>query len=76
MCLKCVHFLFLIGVFHGSFNRSPECATIKQKMVYTSSKDALKKSLIGIGKEVQACDHGDLAWTNVLENLLRTEVAH
>lgn len=56
--------------------RSPEDATVKQKMLYTSSKDALKKSLRGIGKEIQACDYGDLAWTSVMEVLLRTEVAH
>jgi len=54
---------------------SPENATVKQKMVYTSSKDAIKKALVGIGKEVQACDYGDLAWDSVLEVLLRTEVA-
>jgi len=54
---------------------SPENATVKQKMVYTSSKDALKRALVGIGKEVQACDYGDLAWESVLEVLLRTEVA-
>lgn len=54
---------------------SPEAATVKQKMVYTSSKDYLRKALIGIGKEVQACDYGDLAWSSVLEVLLRTEVA-
>lgn len=55
---------------------SPENATIKQKMVYTTSKDALKKCLRGIGTEVQANDYGDLAWTNVLDKLLRGEVAH
>jgi hypothetical protein len=54
---------------------SPESATVKQKMVYTSSKMCLRKALVGIGKEVQACDHGDLAWSNVLEVLLRTETA-
>lgn len=54
---------------------SPETAKIKQKMVYTSSKDALKRALVGIGKDLQACDHGDLAWTNVLELCLRSEVA-
>lgn len=48
---------------------------MKQKMLYTSSKDALKKSLRGIGKEIQACDYGDLAWSSVMEVLLRTEVA-
>ena len=55
--------------------RSPENATTKQKMVYTSSKDALKRALVGVGKEVQANDHGDLEWSSVLEILLRTEVA-
>lgn len=54
---------------------SPENATVKQKMVYTSSKDALKRALVGIGKEVQACDYGDLEWDSVLEVLLRTEIA-
>jgi len=54
---------------------SPEAATVKQKMVYTSSKDALKRALVGIGKEIQACDYGDLEWSSVLEVLMRTEVA-
>lgn len=54
---------------------SPEQATVKQKMVYTSSKNALRKSLVGVGKEIQACDYGDLSWSNVMETLLRTEVA-
>ena len=55
--------------------RSPENAAIKQKMIYTSSKDILKRALVGIGKDVQACDYGDLAWSNILEILLRTETA-
>ena len=63
-----------MGFYHCDC-RSPECAKIKQKMVYTSSKDAIKKSLQGIAKEVQACDQDDLQWDNVLEVLLRSEVA-
>jgi len=54
---------------------SPECAKIKQKMVYTSSKDNLKKKLVGVAKEVQACDQDDLSWESVVEVLKRTEVA-
>lgn len=54
---------------------SPEGAKIKQKMVYTSSKDNLKKKLVGIAKEVQACDQDDLSWDSVKEVLLRSEVA-
>ena len=59
----------------GGGGRSPEAAVIKQKMIYTSSKDYLKKALVGVGKEIQACDYGDLDWSTVLETLLRTEVA-
>jgi len=55
---------------------SPDTAKIKQKMVYTSSKDYIKRCLVGIGKEIQANDHGDLCWTAILETLLRNEVAH
>jgi len=51
---------------------SPETATIKQKMVYTSSTDYLKRSLVGLGKGVQANDHEDLAWENILEILNKT----
>lgn len=55
------------------FTWSPDTATVKQKMLYSSSKDALKKQLIGINKEIQTCDHGDLCWSSVLENLVRNE---
>jgi len=65
----------LVAAAAGGGDRSPEAAVIKQKMIYTSSKDYLKKALVGVGKEIQACDYGDLDWSTVLETLLRTEVA-
>merc|ERR1712127_205215 len=34
----------------------PDCANIKKKMVFASTKDALKKVLPGINKDFQACD--------------------
>lgn len=34
----------------------PESSRIKQKMLYSSSYDALKKALVGVYKYVQACD--------------------
>lgn len=34
----------------------PESSKIKQKMLYSSSYDALKKALVGVYKYVQACD--------------------
>jgi len=53
---------------------SPEKSKIKQRMVYASSKDALKKALgEGIGKEIQANDHGDLDFDNVMEIIRKTE---
>lgn len=45
-------------------------------MLYTSSKDALKKTLVGIGREFQACDYGDLEWSDILATLIRMEAAH
>lgn len=55
-------------------SRSPDGAKIKQKMVYSSTKDALKRALgEGIQKEVQANDHGDLSWDSVLEVISRTD---
>lgn len=56
------------------FMWSPEDAKTKQKMLYAASKDALKKALgEGVAKEVQANDHGDLQWSNILEIIRKTE---
>ena len=41
-------------------NRSDDNASIKPKMLYASSKDALKKALTGINEEYQATDQSDL----------------
>ena len=42
--------LFLRNLF-----RSPDnCAQVKKKMVYASTKETLKKGLQGIAKEIQA----------------------
>ncbi|XP_053406586.1 cofilin/actin-depolymerizing factor homolog isoform X1 [Mercenaria mercenaria] len=40
---------------------------IKQKMIYSSSKKALREKLQGIGKEMQCNDTDDLAWSNLVE---------
>ena len=39
---------------------SDDNASIKPKMLYASSKDALKKTLTGINEEYQATDRSDL----------------
>ena len=46
---------------------SPETAPIKSKMMYTSTKDSIKKKLVGIQVEVQATDQSELAEENVSE---------
>jgi len=45
---------------------SPDDAGIQPKMVYASSKDALKRSLNGIATEFQANDEDDIEYTSVL----------
>merc|ERR1712157_594934 len=44
---------------------SDDNASIKPKMLYASSKDALKKALSGINDEYQATDRGDLILTEI-----------
>ena len=54
--------------------RSPETATIKQKMLYSSSMQALKVALgDGIAHVIQAHDYGDLEWANVIAEISRLD---
>jgi len=46
--------------------RNPENAIVKQKMVYTSSKDYIKKAL-EIAIELQANDSDDISEDNIVE---------
>lgn len=48
----------------------PETANVRTKMLYASSKDALKKKLVGISHEVQATDYSDLALKEVTEKVM------
>jgi len=45
---------------------SPDDAGIQAKMIYASSKDALKRSLNGIASEMQANDEDDIEYQSVL----------
>jgi len=47
----------------------PETSKIKQKMLYTSTKDSLKKKLVGIGTEVQATDASEISREEVLSRV-------
>jgi hypothetical protein len=42
--------------------RSPDGAKIKDKMVFASSRDALRRSLVGIAIEIQGTDDSEVAY--------------
>jgi Cofilin/tropomyosin-type actin-binding protein len=42
--------------------RSPDGAKIKDKMVFASSRDALRRSLVGIAVEIQGTDDSEVAY--------------
>jgi len=50
---------------------APDNAKTKPKMLYTSSKDALRKKLVGIATEVQGTDLAEVDYSSVLEKCLR-----
>ena len=41
--------------------RSPDDSKVKQKMLFASSKDALRRSLVGIAAEIQGTDYSEVA---------------
>jgi len=47
----------------------PDSAKIKKKMLYSSSYDALKKSLVGVAKSLQATDLSEAAAEHVEKQL-------
>ena len=44
------------------FGWSPDEAKIKSKMVYASSKDAIRKGLVGISTEIQGTDFSEVSY--------------
>ncbi|KAF8806835.1 cofilin [Phlegmacium glaucopus] len=50
---------------------SPDDAKIKQKMLFASSRDALKRSLTGVAVEIQGSDFSEIAYESVLEKANR-----
>ncbi|RUS34038.1 hypothetical protein BC938DRAFT_482708 [Jimgerdemannia flammicorona] len=52
--------------------RTPDTAKIRQKMVYASSKDALRKTLVGISTEIQGTDFDEVEYDTILEKVSRS----
>ena len=46
---------------------SPEGAKVKDKMMTTGSKDALKRALVGVGQDFQATDASEVTYEECLE---------
>lgn len=51
--------------------RSPDDAPVRQKMVYASSKDALRKQLVGIAAEIQATSYDEITYEAGKWNMTR-----
>jgi len=49
----------------------PDDAKIKQKMLYSSSKEALRRSLVGVTTEIQGTDLDEVAYESVLDKVKR-----
>ncbi|KAF8426700.1 cofilin [Tirmania nivea] len=50
---------------------SPDDAPVRSKMVYASSKDTLRRSLTGIGADIQGTDYSEIACETVLEKVAK-----
>jgi cofilin len=50
---------------------SPDNARIKHKMLYASSREALRKELSGIAMEIYASDYDEVSYESVLEKASR-----
>jgi len=53
------------------FQWSPDSAKVKDKMVTASSREALRRSLVGIAIEIQGTDFSEVAYETVLEKARR-----
>ncbi|ETW81624.1 hypothetical protein HETIRDRAFT_383987 [Heterobasidion irregulare TC 32-1] len=53
------------------YSWSPDDAKVKQKMLFASSKDALRRALVGIAAEIQGTDFSEVAHESVLDKVSR-----
>ena len=66
----CVEDVYIPPLSLSLSHRCPEDSKIGDKMIYASSKDAIKKQFTGLGLEFQANDRGDYdyaAWSDEVE---------
>lgn len=82
-CLYVVYdFEYEIGGNEGKRSKivfitwSPDTAPIRSKMVYASSKDALRRALNGVSSDIQGTDFSEVAYETVLETVSRGAGSH
>ncbi|MER7224953.1 actin-binding ADF family protein [Streptomyces rubradiris] len=49
----------------------PDTAKVKQKMLFTASKEELRRSLVGIAVEVDCSDSSEVAYDSLLDKVKR-----
>lgn len=54
------------------FTWSPESAPIRSKMLFASSKDALRKALNGVATDIQGTDYSEVSYESVLEKVSKS----
>ncbi|ODV96411.1 hypothetical protein PACTADRAFT_49764 [Pachysolen tannophilus NRRL Y-2460] len=75
-------FEYEIGHGEGKRNKivfyawSPDTAPVRSKMVFASSKDALRRSLNGVSTDIQGTDFSEVAFESVLEKVSRSAGSH
>ena len=76
----CQQLLLMLSFFQASKKQKlflmswcPDTAKVKKKMLYSSSFDALKKSLVGVQKYIQATDASEASEEAVEEKLRATD---
>ncbi|KAM9938386.1 hypothetical protein OXX80_002114 [Metschnikowia pulcherrima] len=55
---------------------SPDTAPVRSKMMYASSKDALRRALNGIAADIEETDFSEVAYASVLEHGSRGAGSH
>ncbi|KAK0490726.1 actin depolymerizing factor [Armillaria novae-zelandiae] len=53
------------------YSWSPDDAKIKDKMLFASSKDALRRAAVGVAVEIQGTDFSEIAYESVLDKASR-----
>ncbi|GMM31811.1 cofilin [Martiniozyma asiatica (nom. inval.)] len=55
---------------------APDTASIRAKMVYAASKDALRRALNGVSADIQGTDFSEVSYESVLERVSRGAGSH